>query len=92
MGIFERDFNFSLQETVGSISQTTWWVFGFLATKMFHVLSLNFGFTAIFTVIAGICFLSVAFTAWAIPETRLKKQEEQRAGDANPGFELEECQ
>lgn len=74
------------QETVGSISQTTWWVFGFLATKLFHALSLNFGFTAIFTVIAAICFLSVAFTTFAVPETRVNKQEEAIGGDVNAGI------
>ena len=67
-------------------------MFGFLATKLFHALSLNFGFTAIFTVIAAICFLSVAFTTFAVPETRVDKQEVAVGGDINAGFDLEECQ
>ena len=58
-----------------------------MVTKMFHALSLDFGFTAIFLAIGSLCFLGVVFTILCVPETRVKKQEAQTNDSDNAGFQ-----
>jgi len=64
------------QETVGSLDHSTFWFFGFVTTKMFHLLYTNYGLATIFVGIFCVCISSIIFTLLVIPETRERSRRE----------------
>ena len=77
-----------MQEVVGSLDHSIFWLFGFVTTKMFHFLFANFGLSAIFVGIFGVCVSSIIFTVVVIPETREARHDADKAvlGSTNDGF------
>ena len=80
--------SFFLQELIGSLDHSTYWLFGFTVTKLFLLVSSEFGLTTIFIGVACICFSSVLFTIVVIPETRVKTGRMVQQGSTNEGFAL----
>ena len=81
----------SSQETVGSLDHSTFWFFGFVTTKMFHLLYTNYGLASIFVGITCVCVSSILFTLLVIPETRERSRgrrpvEQCVQGSANEGY------
>ena len=61
------------QRSVAGLAGVFYWLSGFLATKVFPLLVLSFGLSAIFVGISCTCLASVVFTILVVPETRLER-------------------
>ena len=61
---------------MGSLDHSTFWFFGFVTTKMFHLLYTNYGLATIFVGIFCVCISSIIFTLLVIPETRERSRGE----------------